>query len=147
VSIVSTLRLRQNFHRVQNNKYRVHHFPVLILRCYFLQAFWEALFFYFFGLHFPFLFFCFFLSSFLLFFLVLNYLCKVYWLTIRYCDDLNFAANRNFSRTPTSGTGRDETAREGAKGIKGGTDAILMGFTTVAPCVCVCVCLCSKGGD
>jgi hypothetical protein len=76
---------------------------------------------------------------------VLNYLCKVYWLTIRYCDDLNFAANRNFSRTPTSGTGRDEAAREGAKDIKGGTDAILMGFTTVAPCVCVCVFV-LKGG-
>ncbi|KAH0815109.1 hypothetical protein GEV33_007682 [Tenebrio molitor] len=29
------------------------------------------------------------------------------------------------SRTPTSGTGRDEFAREGAKSIKGGTDAIL----------------------
>jgi hypothetical protein len=52
----------------------------------------------------------------------------------RYCYDLNFAANRKFkkvrersrtgSRTPTSGTGRDEFAREGAKGIKGGTDAI-----------------------
>jgi hypothetical protein len=43
------------------------------------------------------------------------------------------------SRTPTSGTGRDEFAREGAKGIKGGTDATFRGFTTVAPSVCVFV--------
>jgi hypothetical protein len=43
------------------------------------------------------------------------------------------------SRTPTSGTGRDEFARQGAKGIKGGTDATFRGFTTVAPSVCVFV--------
>ncbi|KAH0809538.1 hypothetical protein GEV33_013254 [Tenebrio molitor] len=33
--------------------------------------------------------------------------------------------SRTGSRKPTSGTGRDEFARVGAKGIKGGTDAIL----------------------
>ncbi|KAH0813842.1 hypothetical protein GEV33_008949 [Tenebrio molitor] len=47
--------------------------------------------------------------------------------------------SRTGSGIPTSGTGRDEIASEGAKGTKGGTDAIFRGFTTVAPSVCVCV--------